>query len=446
MTKNSNKLKLGVIISTNFPTSIEITKSGIFQRLFNLIAAMNEACERTLVVFIIAPTIDEDRAQLDKFILHAQNWLSPISKNIELNIFGRDKDSRTKQSFLERYINGIFSILHQPPYYSYAKKGGKITRVYESIVTLDPEIVVSFRLAAAVPWLNSERRPRNLFVDMDDIEHVSLWRRMLRTPDWPSERLRLLHIFSLVLGEYRISRFSNAMLVCSNEDALYLNKIWRSSKAICVPNAVTLRGKNTTTSNGETQSDHQILELNKPISFLFLGTYGYAPNVDAAIYLVEQIWPMVRSALPSAELWIVGSAAHNLPKTLSDHQNVRVMGYVDNLDTLYSSVTVVCAPVRAGSGTRIKILEAAAYGKPIVSTSLGAEGIQLVNERSILIRNSSSTFAAACVELGKSPQRCREIGNEAYSAIEKLYDVRVIQRELTKILMENKTLQNLIAK
>lgn len=436
LTKQNTNLKLlkkGVITTTHFPLTKETTKSGIFQRLAMLISSLAESCERTIVIFIVAPTINEDKTQLERFLVLAREWLNLISNDIEFRIFGRDKKLKSDSSIIGRYFFGIFSFLRQPPYIDFSKKNGNIEKIYNDIVDLDPDVVIAFLMETAVPWLCIQRKPKKLIFDLNDVEHISLWRRMKKTPEWPSERLRLLHTLALAFGEYRISRFSNAVLVCSIRDEQYLNKIWRNNKAVYLPNAVKLRmnHRSQTLKNKENSID---AKNHKPIIYTFLGTYGYGPNVDAAVYLVEKIWPAIYKALPEAQLWIVGSAVDKLPARLSSQPGVKILGYVESLDMLYASTTVVCAPIRAGSGTRIKILEAAAYAKPIVSTTLGAEGIQLVDGKSVMIRDSAKSFADACIMLGTDSSACMQIGRAGYDIIAEYYNLNLIREKLKAII------------
>ncbi|BBO77660.1 hypothetical protein DSCW_50770 [Desulfosarcina widdelii] len=109
---------------------------------------------------------------------------------------------------------------------------------------------------------------------------------------------------------------------------------------------------------------------------------------------------------------------------------VEFVGFVENLTELYENTRVVCVPVLSGSGTRIKILEAASYGKPIVATEVGAEGIDLKDNEQILIRNYPEPFASACIELLTEKNRCEEIGQSARSLISRKYNRNAV---ITKI-------------
>src|SRR5262249_5552633 len=107
---------------------------------------------------------------------------------------------------------------------------------------------------------------------------------------------------------------------------------------------------------------------------------------------------------------------------------VEFTGFVDDLEALYQQSRVVCCPVLAGGGTRIKIIEAAACGKPIVSTRIGAEGLEMVDGMELLLRDEPKSFAEACLRLLKDSTLCNKLGYAARAAVIRYYDrSRVIQ-------------------
>jgi glycosyltransferase involved in cell wall biosynthesis len=160
---------------------------------------------------------------------------------------------------------------------------------------------------------------------------------------------------------------------------------------------------------------------DKPI-VLFLGNMSYLPNIVAADYLISKIWPIILSAVPEAKLLIAGSNPDNIASFKASHTGVEFLGFVDNLDKLYKVVRVVCCPILSGGGTRIKILEAAAYGKPVVSTTIGAEGIDMRDGAEILLRDDPRYFADACIRLLNDKNYAEKIGQAARSVVGQEYD------------------------
>ncbi len=140
------------------------------------------------------------------------------------------------------------------------------------------------------------------------------------------------------------------------------------------------------------------IEVGRPPSLLFQGLLAYPPNADAARWLVEEIAPRVRARVPDAEVRLVGTPSPPV-RRLADPPRVRVMGRVPEMEPELRMADVATVPVRYGSGTRVKILEAFAHRIPVVSTSIGAEGLGAVDGEHLLIADDADAFAAACARL-----------------------------------------------
>ena len=130
----------------------------------------------------------------------------------------------------------------------------------------------------------------------------------------------------------------------------------------------------------------------------------------AADYLISKIWPIILSAVPEARLCIAGSNPDNIASYKPSPAGVEFLGFVDNLDKLYKEVRVVCCPILSGGGTRIKILEAAAYGKPVVSTYHGGGRNRAAGWKGDLMRDGPRSFAEACIRLLKDRNFAEKIG------------------------------------
>jgi polysaccharide biosynthesis protein PslH len=130
-------------------------------------------------------------------------------------------------------------------------------------------------------------------------------------------------------------------------------------------------------------------------TLLFLGSFGYAPNLDAVEWLVEAIWPAIRARSDRAlRLLIAGRDADRIA-TLANYPGVEVLGEVDDVSDAYAAATVFVAPLRAGAGTRLKLLEAAAHCVPIVSSNLGTRGLRFLADAHLLAADDAACFASA---------------------------------------------------
>lgn len=149
----------------------------------------------------------------------------------------------------------------------------------------------------------------------------------------------------------------------------------------------------------------------EPNSLTFTGTMKYKPNEEAALYFCSRILPLIRAQEPDVAVRIVGDAPPESIRSLAS-ESVEVTGWVSDTRPYLASAAVVVVPLLSGGGSRLKITEALATGKAVVSTSLGAEGLELEPDRHLLIADTPDDFARAVVGLMSDPYRARELGGE----------------------------------
>ncbi len=145
---------------------------------------------------------------------------------------------------------------------------------------------------------------------------------------------------------------------------------------------------------------------------VFFGLLSYAPNLDGIKQFIKNIWPRIARTHPDARCKIIGGRPPSSLLALAGPQ-IELTGFVPDLRPHLASAAVVVVPLRLGGGTRLKIVEAMAMGKAIVSTSLGAEGIEAVPGRDILIEDDPAAFAAAVNRLLVEPDLGARIGQSA---------------------------------
>ena len=129
-------------------------------------------------------------------------------------------------------------------------------------------------------------------------------------------------------------------------------------------------------------------------TLVFLGSFGHPPNVDAANYLCESIWPVIRARIPNAQLHLVGGSPPSAVTELARAPGVTVTGWVPDVGARLANADVGVVPLRRGGGVKLKTLEMMAAGRPVVTTSVGCEGISVVDGQHVLIANSPDDFAA----------------------------------------------------
>jgi glycosyltransferase involved in cell wall biosynthesis len=144
------------------------------------------------------------------------------------------------------------------------------------------------------------------------------------------------------------------------------------------------------------------------------------PNVDGVVYFLREIWPRIVAARPDARFVVVGA---DPAPTIRAHAGpgVTIVGPVDDLRPYLAAAAVVVVPLRLGSGTRLKILEAWAMGRPVVSTALGAEGLEAVSGRHLLIADDAAGFASAVVRVLSEPELGDALGRAGRALVTERY-------------------------
>lgn len=138
--------------------------------------------------------------------------------------------------------------------------------------------------------------------------------------------------------------------------------------------------------------------IANPPRILFVGSMDWEPNIDAALYFCRDIFPRVRACFPSALFQIAGRNPHSSVKQLAS-DSVQVTGTVSSVTKYLHAATVVVVPLRIGGGTRLKIFEAMATGRAVVSTSIGAEGLPVENGRDLILADNTEAFGEAVIRL-----------------------------------------------
>lgn len=239
---------------------------------------------------------------------------------------------------------------------------------------------------------------------------------------WHAALYSLIQWKKLERYERAICERVDAVVTCSRADDLAIKALFKSEilnrKSEIIPNGVDL--------DHYIPSDGVCAKPLAELSMVFTGKMDFRPNIDAMLWLCDDILPRIRAEIPLAHMVIVGQKP--TPKILArqNHNAIEVTGWVSDVRPYIADAALYVVPLRMGSGTRLKVLEAMAMGKAIVSTTRGIEGIDLTNGRDVVIADSPEAFARTCIALLRDTARCRELGHAARQIAEEKYDWRVL--------------------
>ena len=316
----------------------------------------------------------------------------------------------------DRFLHPAMDFHRIPDYLEMS--GKKQIQALESCLEADPPFILVQRLRCMCPLLLTRMSLPPVFFDMDDIEHVAFRRSIAMPPFWKSKWLLNLQTPALKSGEKKAMRLAKKTFVCSASDKSILAGLVGPEKIEVIPNAVRIP---------------QNTSLPESRSLLILGQYGYMPNRIGVEYFIEKVWPHVLSAISDAELVVAGPGSESIRQFHNPPPRIRFTGFVDDLDALYDSIRVVVCPVLSGGGTRVKLIEAAAHAKPIVSTTIGAEGLELIDEKHALLRDAPASMAEACVKLLKDDVLSKQLAEAARKIAQESYERSSVSKKIARI-------------
>jgi len=224
----------------------------------------------------------------------------------------------------------------------------------------------------------------------------------------------------------KLRRFEAAMyrrailaMACSTVDTGLIRSLCPGIETAVAPNVVDVR-------------EYPAGAGEEPLTVLYQGGMDWFPNRDALQYFVRSILPLVQKEVPGVRLIAAGrNPSQEFRASFSDVSALEFTGTLADLRPVIARAAVCVVPLRIGSGTRLKILEAGAMGKAMVSTSVGVEGLDFVPGREILVADDPTAFARDVVQLLRDPARRRAIGEAAHNRVLQNYDLTALERTIT---------------
>jgi glycosyltransferase involved in cell wall biosynthesis len=261
-----------------------------------------------------------------------------------------------------------------------------------------------------------------IVVDVDEVESRSLRRLLAQYPWYPSKPLHYAEWAKLYAYERLLPRRFWRLVVCKAADRQFFGR--SRHRVFVVPNGTVVRPA------AHSQADEQC-------ELLFVGMLVYQPNIDAIRYFHAAVLPQVRRLLPQVRFVVVGKGLHPAVTALHDGTHCIVASSVPETACFYERAALVVVPLRLGGGTRLKVLEALAHGKAVVSTSVGAEGLDVRPGVDIEIADDPATFARVCVRLLSDPAGRARLGQSGRARVLARYQWSAIAQEAARVLTPN---------
>lgn len=288
------------------------------------------------------------------------------------------------------------------------------------IVHLDSIHMIRYALAAA----EGKNPPRAIY-NWHNIESEAMWRYRATTPSRARRWYAGSTAKKLERIESSILRSAFGHIVCSEREREQLLHLAPAAQIEVVENGVD-------TGYFASRQEGPRAEGETSRRIVFVGVMDYFPNSEAAIFFANRIWPRVRARLEGAELAIVGANPGPAVLALGELPGVTVTGMVPDVRPFYHGALAAVVPLRTGGGTRLKILEAMAAGVPVVSTPLGAEGLEVVEGENILLADAGDTegWAQRLETLADSPDGRARLTAAGLRLVKSRYDWEILGAKL----------------
>ncbi|WP_118975428.1 glycosyltransferase [Taibaiella koreensis] len=324
-------------------------------------------------------------------------------------------------SRFQSYANSLLAFFRQEPFQvRYFHSPAMTAKIAELRQRHHYDAVHVQHLRMAQYWADYKDIPRIL--DLPDAYSL-YWKRRIDSAKG------LLKVFNRI-EQRRVSAYEQVLkayelsLVCSGEDLRYLRDDQGIDNIRLLPNGVDL---GTFSAGGH--------DYGPDKTILFTGNMDYAPNVDAVVYFVQEIFPLIKARVPGIRFMIAGQRPVKKVLALAS-DDVTVTGFVQDLAACYARAAIVVAPLRFGAGTQNKVLEAMAMGVPVVSRNIGFSGLNIASGEGVVLATDTEAFAAACIALLQSPEHRREVGEAGREVIRRQFDWDVVAASLEQYFYE----------
>jgi polysaccharide biosynthesis protein PslH len=315
----------------------------------------------------------------------------------------------TSTARMGRLATGALSGL--PPIQSFYRSAEMARRVRELTAKKRFDVVqVEFSFLAHYLRAVSPACGARTILSMHNVESLR-FERELAVAAWNARRLVVLaDRYLFPKWEQQAVRAADGLVAVSDLEAQWLRQVAPSTPIRIVNNGV------------DVDLYQPMPEVRPQQQIVFTGAMDYPPNIDAAVWFTQEIWPLVRARQPDLRFVIAGRKPTSQVQRLSEVPGVIVTGELPDMKPHIAGSLALVVPLRSGGGTRLKILQAMAMGRPVVSTTLGAEGLEVRNGENILIADEPAAFVEALEKLAHTPRLGSYIGDAGRQLVLDRYD------------------------
>jgi len=274
-----------------------------------------------------------------------------------------------------------------------------------------------------VEWTPYARYVRNItgckkVIVAHNIES-DIWKRYLENE---KNYLKCLYIklqySKLIKFEKNAFKYVDGATAVSDKDSFFIKDLNLKYNIAVIENGV------------DTDYFHPMIDEINGSTLVFTGSMDWRPNQDAAVYFVDEIFPLLKREIPGIRAFFVGRNPPQHIINLGTQEGIVITGIVDDVRQYVAQGALYIVPLRVGGGSRLKILEAMAMKKPIVSTSIGAEGLDVTDRKDILLADTPEDFCSLCVKVLQEPELSEALVQNGFDLVHAKYKWELIGKKL----------------
>ncbi len=295
------------------------------------------------------------------------------------------------------------------------------------LVNAEPFDTIHLVSIHLIDYLKTVRAAPNhppVLMDWHNIESELMLRYAERTSSWPRRMIARRTAHLLQATELHALETCDAVTVVSDREKHELLARRPKANIHVIPNGVDVASY-----SAKRRVASSCMEPLKRQTLLFVGSMNYHANIDAVTWFVQEAWPELSRTHPALHFVIAGSDPSPAVRALASPR-VHITGTVDDVQPFYHAAAAVVVPLRVGGGTRLKILEAMAAGVPVISTSIGAEGLPLQHGTNVLFADSPQEMISAVGQLLQNPEDGARLAAQAATLVRHSYDWDAIGSQL----------------
>lgn len=381
---------------------------GAGTRVYNLIKALASTCEIDLIAHAWPPSPDDELGNQLSAMCRTVQCVPPViqsrrdRREMQLKALRSRRPSQYWMSFAPAMQECIDRAVRKNDY---------------DVAVLEHSFMGYYTL------------PESLLVVLDqhNVESDILRRASRHERSFVRRIYNLVEFVRYYPDERRICRSADLILAASEHDCDSMRRWGGVPPCVVAPNGVDC-----------TYFAPRAVDIpeKEAMDIVFTGAMHYAPNAAAMLYFVDKIWPLIRARAPGAMLRIVGGDPAPAILQLARLPNVSVRGNVADMRPYLADAAVVAVPLRVGGGTRLKIVEALAMARAVVTTSVGCEGLMVQDGKHLFVADEPIDFAARVVELLHDPARRVQVGENGRRLVKDSYDWPVVGARMEAALRQ----------